>query len=129
MKSDIEIAQAAELKPIQEIAEQTGIANRDFILPQGNYKAKISLRCLDELKEKPDGKLILVTAITPTAFGEGKTTVAVGLSMALNRLGHRSIVALREPSLGPVFGIKGRRSRRRLRPGLAHGGYQSPFHR
>jgi formate--tetrahydrofolate ligase len=105
--TDIEIAQTAALKPIQEIAGQIGITNPDYVLPQGNYKAKISLRVLDEIKDRPDGKLILVTAITPTAFGEGKTTISIGLSMALNRLGHKSIVTLRQPSLGPVFGIKG----------------------
>jgi len=113
MKSDIEIAQAAKLKPIREIAGPLGIDD-DFTLPYGSYKAKISLRFLRKLADRPDGRLILVTAITPTAFGEGKTTTAIGLSMAFNRLGKRSIVALREPSLGPVFGIKG---------GAAGGGY------
>jgi formate--tetrahydrofolate ligase len=113
MKSDIEIAQAVKLKPIREIAGPLGIDD-DFILPYGSYKAKISLRFLRKLADRPDGRLILVTAITPTAFGEGKTTTAIGLSMAFNRLGKRSIVALREPSLGPVFGIKG---------GAAGGGY------
>ena len=99
MKSDIEIAQAAKLKPIQEIAAGIGLTNEDYILPQGNYKAKISLRYCEELASRPNGKLILVTAITPTAHGEGKTTVSIGLSMALNRLGRKSIVALREPGL------------------------------
>jgi formate--tetrahydrofolate ligase len=113
MKSDIEIAQAAKLKPIREIAGPLGIDD-DFILPYGSYKAKISLRFFRKLTGRPDGRLVLVTAITPTAFGEGKTTTAIGLSMALNRIGKRSIVALREPSLGPVFGIKG---------GAAGGGY------
>jgi formate--tetrahydrofolate ligase len=107
MKPDIEIARQVKLKPIHEIAASIGITNEDYILPQGNFKAKISLRFLDEVRDRPDGKLILVTAITPTAFGEGKTTVSIGLSLALNRLGRRSVVALREPSLGPVFGIKG----------------------
>lgn len=106
MRSDIEIAQAAKLLPIREIAGPLGIDD-DFILPYGMYKAKISLRFLRKLADRPDGRLVLVTAITPTAFGEGKTTVSIGLSMALNRLGKKSIVALREPSLGPVFGIKG----------------------
>lgn len=107
MKPDIEIAQATKLEPIHEIAARLGITRDDYVLPQGNFKAKISLRCLEELKDRPDGKLVIVTGITPTALGEGKTTVAIGLSMALNRLGAKSIVALREPSLGPVFGIKG----------------------
>ncbi len=113
MKSDIEIAQSARLLPIREIAARLGIED-DYILPYGVYKAKISLRFFRRLADRPDGKLILVTAITPTALGEGKTTTAIGLSMALNRLGKKSIVALREPSLGPVFGIKG---------GAAGGGY------
>ena len=106
MKSDIEIAQAAKLLPIRELAGRLAI-DEDYILPYGLYKAKISLRFLRKLADRPDGRLVLVTAITPTAFGEGKTTVSIGLSMALNRLGRKSIVALREPSLGPVFGIKG----------------------
>ncbi|MEO0115882.1 MAG: formate--tetrahydrofolate ligase [candidate division WOR-3 bacterium] len=113
MKTDIEIAQEAKLLPIIDIAKKLGIDD-DFILPCGLYKAKISLRLFEKIESKPTGKLILVTAITPTALGEGKTTVAIGLSMALNRLGKRSIVTLREPSLGPVFGIKG---------GAAGGGY------
>ena len=114
MTSDLEIAQAAMLKPIHEIAASVGLTNEDYILPQGNYKAKISLRYWEELSGRPDGKLILVTAITPTAYGEGKTTISIGLSMALRRLGRKSIVALRQPSLGPVFGMKG---------GAAGGGY------
>lgn len=113
MKSDIEIAQAAKLLPIIEVAEKLGI-KPDFILPCGIYKAKISLQLFKKIESKPTGKLILVTAITPTVLGEGKTTVAIGLSMALNKLGKKSIVTLREPSLGPVFGIKG---------GAAGGGY------
>lgn len=113
MKSDIEIAQEAKLVPITDIAGKLGI-DHDFVLPCGNYKAKISLQFFKEIESKPTGKLIMVTAITPTALGEGKTTVAIGLSMALNKLSKRSIVALREPSLGPVFGIKG---------GAAGGGY------
>ena len=113
MKTDIEIAQEAELVPIMEIAEKLGI-DKDFVLPCGVYKAKISLQLFKKIESNPTGKLILVTAITPTALGEGKTTVSIGLSMALNKLGKRSIVTLREPSLGPVFGIKG---------GAAGGGY------
>lgn len=107
MKTDLEIAWSVRPKPIHEIAAELGLTNEDYILPQGNYKAKISLRYWDELAARPDGRLILVTAITPTAYGEGKTTVSIGLSMALNRLGKKSVVALRQPSLGPVFGIKG----------------------
>ncbi len=113
MRSDIEIAQQTKLLPIRELTEKLGI-NDDFVLPIGKYKAKISLRFLDPIRERPDGRLILVTAITPTAYGEGKTTVSIGLSMALNHRGKRSIVAIRQPSLGPVFGIKG---------GAAGGGY------
>ena len=107
MLSDIEIAQQTKLKPIFEIVKGLGIEDMDLVLPNGNYKAKFSLRLFEHLKDRPKGKLILVTAITPTKYGEGKTTVSVGLSMALNRLGNKSIVVLREPSLGPVFGIKG----------------------
>ncbi len=113
MKTDIEIAREAKLKPIIEITETLGI-NQDYFFPYGHYKGKISIKLLEELKNKKDGKLILITAITPTAFGEGKTTVSIGLSMALNKLNKKSIVTLREPSLGPVFGIKG---------GAAGGGY------
>ncbi len=113
MKSDLEIAQEATLIPIVDLARQMGI-DEDYILPCGVYKAKISLKFFEQLESKPTGKLILVTAITPTSYGEGKTTVSIGLSMALNKIGKKSIVALREPSLGPVFGIKG---------GAAGGGY------
>ncbi len=113
MKSDIEIAQEAKLVPILDIAKKLGI-DQDFVLPCGVYKAKISLQLFKKIESNPTGKLILVTAITPTAYGEGKTTVSIGLSMAMNKLGKRSIVTLREPSLGPVFGIKG---------GAAGGGY------
>jgi len=113
MKSDIEIAQSVRLNPIFELTEKLGI-DRDFVLPYGLYKAKISLRLFKKIETKSEGKLILVTAITPTAYGEGKTTISIGLSMALNKIGKKSIVALRQPSLGPVFGIKG---------GAAGGGY------
>lgn len=113
MKSDIEIAQAAKMQPIAQIAERLGIPNVD-IEPYGHYKAKVSLGYVDSLKDKPNGKLILVTAISPTPAGEGKTTTTVGLGDALNRIGKKTIVALREPSLGPVFGVKG---------GAAGGGY------
>jgi len=104
--SNIEIAQNAKLKPITEIAMELGLAEDDIDL-YGKYKAKIKLEVLKRLKEKPDGKLILVSAITPTRSGEGKTTMAIGLAEALGKLGVNNIVVLRQPSLGPVFGIKG----------------------
>ena len=113
MLTDIEIAQAAKMKKIGEIAEQIGIS-QDDIEPYGHYKAKLSEAVFDKLKDKPDGKLILVTAVNPTPAGEGKTTVSIGLGQAMNKIGKNAVVALREPSLGPVFGIKG---------GAAGGGY------
>ncbi len=113
MKSDIEIAQAAKMEHIHEIGAKIGLEAKDMEL-YGNFKAKIKLDTLKRLENKPDSKLILVTAITPTAAGEGKSTVTVGLGMALNRLGRKTIIALREPSLGPCFGVKG---------GAAGGGY------
>ena len=113
MLTDIEIAQRAQLKNITEIAEGIGIAAEE-IEPYGHYKAKISDAVLERLKDKQDGKLILVTAVNPTPAGEGKTTVSVGLGEAMAKIGKKAIVALREPSLGPVFGIKG---------GAAGGGY------
>ncbi len=113
MKSDIQIAQEATLIPVMELATQLGI-DEEYILPCGIFKAKISLHFFEKIKRNRDGRLILVTAMTPTPLGEGKTTVSIGLSMALNKIGMKSIVALREPSLGPVFGIKG---------GAAGGGY------
>ncbi|OLT23974.1 formate--tetrahydrofolate ligase [Ornithinimicrobium sp. CNJ-824] len=106
MQTDVEIAQSARLRPIGEIAEGLGLGPEDYE-PYGHDKAKLSLDVLDRLAGRPDGHLILCTAINPTAAGEGKTTTNVGLSMALNRLGHRAITTLREPSLGPVFGMKG----------------------
>ncbi len=114
MLSDIEIAQQAKLKRISALAlERLGIPEEN-LEPYGHYKAKISLDYLDSLKGRPDGKLILVTAISPTPAGEGKTTTTVGLGDALNRIGKKALIALREPSLGPVFGMKG---------GAAGGGY------
>ncbi len=114
MLSDIEIAQQAKLKRIAALArERLGIAD-EHLEPYGHYKAKISLDYVDSLKDQPDGKLILVTAISPTPAGEGKTTTTVGLGDALNRIGKKALIALREPSLGPVFGMKG---------GAAGGGY------
>ncbi len=111
--SDIEIAQAATLKHIQEIAEALGIREDELEL-YGKYKAKVSLGILERRKNVPNGKYIVVTAITPTPLGEGKTTTTVGLGMGLCRLGKKAVIAIRQPSLGPVFGIKG---------GAAGGGY------
>ncbi len=114
MPSDIEIAQQATMRPISDVArEKLGIAE-EHLEPYGWYKAKISLDYVDSLADRPDGKLILVTAISPTPAGEGKTTTSVGLGDALNRIGKKAAICLREPSLGPVFGMKG---------GAAGGGY------
>jgi len=104
--SDIDIAQAARMKPISEIAAGLGIPGTAFD-PYGRYKAKIALDYVDSLADRPNGKLILVSAISPTPAGEGKTTTTVGLGDALNRIGKKTIICLREPSLGPVFGMKG----------------------
>jgi formate--tetrahydrofolate ligase len=106
VRSDIEIAQAATMKPITEVAARLGIPD-EALDPYGRFKAKISLEYVDQLKSKPDGKLILVTAISPTPAGEGKTTTTVGLGDALNKIGKNAVICLREPSLGPVFGMKG----------------------
>ena len=106
MLSDLEIAQRAQMKPIVEIAESLGLSPDDIDL-YGKYKAKVSLEVLKNLSEKPQGKYIDVTAITPTPLGEGKTVTTIGLSQALNKIGKKSIVCIRQPSLGPVFGIKG----------------------
>lgn len=106
MKSDIEIAQEAELYPITEIAKMLDITIDDLEL-YGKYKAKISEEYLKKIEKNKNGKLILVTAINPTPAGEGKTTTSVGLGQAFGRLGKRAVIALREPSLGPCFGIKG----------------------
>lgn len=106
MKTDIQIAQEAKMENILNIAKKIGL-NEDDIEMYGKYKAKVELSVLEKSKDKKDGKLILVTAITPTPAGEGKSTVSVGLTQALNKIGKNSIAALREPSLGPVFGIKG----------------------
>jgi formate--tetrahydrofolate ligase len=113
VKSDIEIAREAKMKPIMEVGKKLGIPDKDLI-PFGHTKAKVSLDYIDSLKSKKDGKLILVTAINPTPAGEGKTTTTVGLGDGLNRIGKRAMIALREPSLGPCFGMKG---------GAAGGGY------
>ena len=113
MKTDVQIAQEAQMKPIVEVASQLDISDDELEL-YGKYKAKINPDVLERLKDRPNGKLVLVTAINPTPAGEGKTTTNVGLSMALNKLGKKTITTLREPSLGPCFGIKG---------GAAGGGY------
>src|SRR6187399_343962 len=111
--SDIEIAQAAKMQRITQVAEKLGIPE-DQLVPYGHYKAKVSLEYVDSLAKKKDGKLVLVTAISPTPAGEGKTTTTVGLGDALNLLGKKALICLREPALGPVFGMKG---------GAAGGGY------
>ena len=113
MLTDIEIAQSAKLEPISKIAEKIGLLEEEYE-PYGKYKAKITDEFLTRMADKPDGKLILVTAINPTPAGEGKTTTTVGLGMAMSKIGKNTIIALREPSLGPVFGVKG---------GAAGGGY------
>ncbi len=113
MKSDLEIAQEAILLPVVEVARRLGLSEDDLDL-YGKYKAKIHLDVLDRLADRPNGKYVTVTAITPTPLGEGKTTTAIGLGMALNRLGRKTINTLRQPSMGPTFGIKG---------GAAGGGY------
>ena len=106
MATDIEIARAATLRPMAEIAARAGLPEA-ALLPCGRHVAKVSLDHLTGLSDRPDGRLVLVTAINPTPPGEGKTTTTVGLGDALNRIGRRAIIALREPSLGPVFGVKG----------------------
>ncbi|HMT13516.1 MAG TPA: formate--tetrahydrofolate ligase [Aestuariivirga sp.] len=113
VKSDIEIARAAKMKPIMEIGKKLGIPEKDLV-PYGHTKAKVSLDYIDGVNKKKDGKLILVTAISPTPAGEGKTTTTVGLGDGLNAIGRKAMIALREPSLGPCFGMKG---------GAAGGGY------
>ncbi|MFH1093155.1 MAG: formate--tetrahydrofolate ligase [Candidatus Omnitrophota bacterium] len=113
MQTDLEIAQSVKLTPINEIAASIGIQNNE-LHPYGNYKAKISLSLLERLKDRPNGKYVYITAVTPTPLGEGKTLTTIGLSLGLNKIGKKAIACIREPSLGPVFGIKG---------GAAGGGY------
>ncbi|MGI6089020.1 MAG: formate--tetrahydrofolate ligase, partial [Bilifractor porci] len=113
IKSDIQIAQENVMEPITEIAKRAGVDDK-YLELYGNYKAKVDYRILKDKKDEPNGKLILVTAITPTPAGEGKTTTTVGLGDGLRKIGKNSVLALREPSLGPVFGVKG---------GAAGGGY------
>ena len=113
MKTDIEIAQEAVMEPIVKVAEQIGISEDDLEL-YGKYKAKLSDKLIKSVQDRPDGKLVLMTAINPTPAGEGKTTTSIGLAQAFCKMGKKAILALREPSLGPCFGIKG---------GAAGGGY------
>jgi formate--tetrahydrofolate ligase len=114
MRSDIEIANAAQLRPITEVAQQTLGIGPEHLVPYGHYKAKVDLHYLRSLADRPPGRLVLMTALSPTPAGEGKTTTTVGLTDALHGLGHRAVACLREPSMGPVFGMKG---------GAAGGGY------
>ena len=113
MLTDVQIAQSAKMEPIKEIAAKVGLSEDDLEL-YGKYKAKISLETIERLKDKKDGKLVLVTAINPTPAGEGKTTTMIGRAQSLNKIGKKTVVAMREPSLGPCFGVKG---------GAAGGGY------
>ena len=113
MKTDIQIAQEAVMEPISEVAKSLDMSMDELEL-YGSYKAKITDRYIDKVKNNPDGKLILVTAINPTPAGEGKTTTTVGLGQAFGKLNKKAVIALREPSLGPCFGVKG---------GAAGGGY------
>ena len=113
IKSDIEIAQSIKLRPIEKIAEKMGLKRKDLEL-HGDYIAKVKLDVLDRLKKKKDAKYIDVTAITPTPLGEGKTVTTIGTGLALNKIGKKTVIAIRQPSLGPTFGIKG---------GAAGGGY------
>ena len=113
MKTDIQIAQEAVLEPISDVAASLGL-DGESLIPYGKYKAKVDHRLVKKLAEKKDAKVILVTAISPTPAGEGKTTTSVGLADAMNALGKKTMLCLREPSLGPVFGVKG---------GAAGGGY------
>ena len=114
MLSDIEIAQGARMTPIVELAKRRLGIPEEFLEPYGHYKAKVALSFVASLTDRPNGKLVLVSAISPTPAGEGKTTTTVGLGDALNRIGKNAVICLREASLGPVFGMKG---------GAAGGGY------
>lgn len=122
MKSDIDIAQSVRLKPITEIIAKVGIDYDDIEL-YGKYKAKLSFDKIDTVKNNPVGKLILVTAINPTPAGEGKSTMSIGLADALNQIGKKTMLALREPSLGPVMGVKGGAKRWWFCAGFANGRY------
>ena len=124
---DIEIARSVKLDNIVEVAKKVGIEDDELEL-YGKYKAKISDSVYNRLSNKKDGRLILVTAINPTPLGEGKTTVAIGLADGLNRLDKNAVLALREPSLGPVFGIKGGATGRRICSSCSNGRYKFTFY-
>lgn len=126
MKTDIEIAQSIELKPIVDVVEKLGISYDDLEL-YGKYKAKLSFDKIRAVESNPVGKLILVTAINPTPAGEGKSTITIGLADALNKIGKKTMIAIREPSLGPVMGIKGGREQW-LRSSSANGRHQPPLY-
>ena len=121
MKTDIEIPQECMMEPITKVAEKAGIPE-EYLEQYGKYKAKLSDELWERIKDREDGKLVLVTAINPTPAGEGKTTISVGLGQAFAKLGKKSVIALREPSLGPCFGIKGGAA------GGSDGGSESSFH-
>ncbi len=128
MMNSLEIAQDAVLRPIEEIAGALGLEPEE-VEPYGRYKAKVALSVMDRLADRPDGKLICVTGMTPTKAGEGKTTTLVGLTQGLGAIGKRPVACLREPSLGPVFGIKGGAAGGGLHAGRPDGGPQPPLHR
>lgn len=127
MKTDIQIAQEAEMAHIKDVAASIGIQEDDLEF-YGKYKAKLSDDLWEKVKENEDGKLVLVTAINPTPAGEGKTTTSVGLGQAMAKLNQKAIIALREPSLGPCFGIKGGNCRRRICPGCSYGRLKPSFY-
>src|SRR5688500_1354027 len=106
MPSNLEIAHSARLRPVAELAADLGL-QQDEVEPYGRFKGKIRLSVLERLADRPNGKLVLVAGITPTPAGEGKTTMSIGLAQGLNRVGCRAVAAVREPSMGPVFGMKG----------------------
>ena len=128
MLSDIEIAKQAKMLKIGEVAAKLGISEDEYE-PYGHYKAKLSESLYAKTKNDPDGKLILVTAINPTPAGEGKTTISVGLAESMNKIGKKAILALREPSLGPVFWYQGRCGWRWIRSGRSYGRHQFALHR
>ena len=128
MKTDIEISQQTKLLPIQEVGRQVGLEEADLEL-YGPYKAKISLEVLHRLEDKPDGRLVLVTAMTPTPAGEGKTTNTIGLTQALWRMGKKAILAIPRAFAGTKLRLERRGGGRRLLPGAAYGGHQPPLHR
>src|ERR1700728_3364093 len=121
MKTSLEIAQGAELRPITEITEEIGLSPQRHH-PYGRYKGKVDLSVLERLRDKPDGKLIDVTGLTPTKAGEGKSTTSVSLTQGLGRIGRNACYCTREPSVGPVVGIKGGAAGGRFAHGGAHGG-------